>query len=90
MEKKLPLGKRILPPGAEIKLDRKDYEKPITKELGRKKKFKKRMQEIARRIEALGHGVDDESESGAELSRNEGRLCRLTSGGGRNIFQYNW
>ena len=41
LEKKLPPGKRILQPGAEVKLGRKDYEKPITKDLRRRKKFEK-------------------------------------------------
>ena len=72
MEKKLPPGKRLLPPGAEVKLNRKDYKKPITKELRRKKKFEKRMQETVRRIEALGSVVEDGS--GTELSAGSANL----------------
>ena len=65
LESKLPPGKRVTPPGAEVKLKREDFEKPIRKELRRKVKFEKKMYEISRRVAALGEvteGPEGENE----------------------------
>ena len=51
--------KRILPPGAEVRLGRKDYEKPITKDLKKRRCLRRE----------FGSVVEDGSGSWADLGK---------------------